>query len=71
MKAGTFVMTTLLALGMAAGGTYLVKPEVYEGILPDSMIGKKSTKKTKKKGKNKKKAQGAEVVNAGSVAEPV
>ncbi|MBQ2868537.1 MAG: hypothetical protein IJE88_00755 [Akkermansia sp.] len=70
MKAGTFVMTTLLALGMAAGGTYLVKPEVYEGILPDSMIGKKSTKKTKKKGKNKKKAQGAEVVNAGSVAEP-
>ena len=49
MKAGTFVMTTLLALGMAAGGTYLVKPEVYEGILPDSMIGKKSTKKTKKK----------------------
>lgn len=64
-------MTTLLALGIAAGGTYLVKPEVYEGILPDSMIGKKSPKKAKKKGKKKKKkAQGAEVVKAVPAAEP-
>lgn len=63
-------MTTLLALGIAAGGTYLVKPEVYEGILPDSMIGKKATKKAKKKGKKKarKKAK-AEAVAAAPVAE--
>lgn len=54
MKAGTFVMTTLLLLGLAAGGTYLVKPELYEGILPDNMIGKKAPKKVKKKGKKKK-----------------
>ena len=45
-------MTTLL-LGLVAGGTYLVKPEVYEGILPDSMIGKKTPKKAKNKGKKK------------------
>ena len=70
MKAGTFVMTTLLLLGLAAGGTYLVKPEVYEGILPDSMIGKKAPKKAKKKGKKKgkKKAQ-AEALAEAPVAE--
>ncbi len=45
-------MTTLL-LGLVAGGTYLVKPEVYEEILPDGMIGKKTPEKAKNKGKKK------------------
>ena len=64
-------MTTLLLLGLAAGGTYLVKPEVYEGILPDSMIGKKAPGKVRKKGKKKKKkARAAEVAAAAPAAEP-
>lgn len=63
-------MTTLLLLGLAAGGTYLVKPEVYEGILPDSMLGKKAPKKAKKKGKKKKGQEEAMAVATVAAAAP-
>ncbi|MBO5684768.1 MAG: hypothetical protein J6R92_07455, partial [Akkermansia sp.] len=55
MKAGTFITMTLLALGLAAGGTYLAKPELFEDILPGSkkLVKKAGKKAGKKKGKKK------------------
>lgn len=46
---------TLLALGLAAGGTYLAKPELFEDILPGSkkLVKKAGKKAGKKKGKKK------------------
>ena len=66
---------TLLALGLAGGGAYLAKPELFEDILPGSKkVVKKSAKKTTKKKKAKKKTEIAEASQADSepvaVAEP-
>lgn len=73
MKAGTFVMTTLLLLGLAAGGTYLAKPELFEDILPGSKkVVKKTAKKTTKKKKKAKKKAETEVATAPAAdSEPV
>lgn len=52
MKAGT-IITLILTLLIGAGAVYVVKPELYEGILPDSMLGKKEVKKVRKKAAKK------------------
>ncbi|MBQ8900487.1 MAG: hypothetical protein IJY72_05980, partial [Akkermansia sp.] len=59
MKAGTIV-TTALALLVAAGVTYAVKPELLRDYLPggltsqlDKMLGHETGKKTGKKGAKK------------------
>ena len=76
MKAGT-VVKTALALLLAAGATYAVKPELFKDILPGSLTGqtsKKAGKKGAKKAatiKNIGIVKGAEWVDCAKVRDKV
>lgn len=76
MKAGT-VVKTALALLLAAGVTYAVKPELFKDILPGSLTGqtsKKAGKKGAKKAatiKNIGIVKGAEWVDCAKVRDKV
>lgn len=76
MKAGT-VVKLALALLIAGGATYAVKPELFKDILPASLTGKTTKKSGKKADKNSPSiknigiVKGAEWVDCAKVREKV